>query len=383
MSRDAEEPNGLLEQFQSLVASVSGIDGTGDLSLDLTLKAAGDKLGQLIHVLAVPHWFGAEAVRIVAGDQQFGDDPESLLNEVLRMPWVRVHPLGFVYHDEIRGKLRDALLRHQSERFREICRLLRVHVDELLDRTHHEGRIDSDTSLRRAELRRERVYLTLGYSESEGIVQLEQEFGLARREKLINAADDLIQMAREQSSLLSPSGRARIDLCSALLAFDSRDWDGAIRMLSGLNLDVLPRECVNRALLHQGMALERSGRWSEAKAFYLNRNFRRRVGGAKQDPITQAKVHQRLAEVYFASRDLKRAESAGVRSLKLNQTSGDRLGEAINLRFLGIIREKLHDTKEATALLMRSLSLFEELKLDGDAAKVCEFPVSLHEYCRA
>jgi hypothetical protein len=56
-------------------------------------------------------------------------------------------------------------------------------------------------------------------------------------------------------------------------------------------------------------------------------------------------------------------------SLKLDRESGSPYGEAVDLRLLGVIHEKLRDGRRAKFLLKKALDIFRQLEIPGEVAR--------------
>jgi len=353
----------LLSDFQRLQSGAARIGGTGDGSLDLILAGLGHERSKWLRQIAVPHWFNETLLRSIVPSSSEASD---FLSEVAAMPWIRTHPLGLVLHDEIRGRLRNSLLEFDRGLFRETCKQLCNALPEVPDG----HATDIAKSPRDDEVRNERIYLMLAFDEKNGFERLHAQISGARATRLINVTDGLVHIAEEQWPLLSAGGRSQVELYRGLLLLDLKAWDQAIDVFSKLDLDRLEVGFRVQALLSHGMALEGCGRWADAKEFYLGLAKRASLPSSEQDLASWAKIHQRLAEVFFALRDLKHAERHCKRSLQLNRKADDQRGEAINLRLLGAIFEKLHDTANADESLMRSLTLFRTWGNEEDKARV-------------
>jgi hypothetical protein len=93
------QASALLARFQRFQASARRIESTGDAALDLLLSTSPARFAGLVRKISVPHWFTAESIKVLGGK------PEDFL-DLLSLPFVRLHPLGHAYHDEIRRMLR-------------------------------------------------------------------------------------------------------------------------------------------------------------------------------------------------------------------------------------------------------------------------------------
>src|SRR5712675_1126040 len=111
------EAGSLLARFQQFQASARPIDSTGDAALDLLLSTSPERFADLVRNLCVPHWFTAESISLLGGEP---DD----IRELLSLPFVRLHPLGYTYHDEIRRLLRASLMDKAPSLYLDTCRKL-------------------------------------------------------------------------------------------------------------------------------------------------------------------------------------------------------------------------------------------------------------------
>src|SRR5271166_6386131 len=201
MSDEKSAARELLSEFQRLQDQAAAVQGTGDISLDLILAGFGSEHSVWLRQLAIPHWFNESLVSSIVPS---ASEASGFFSEIAAMPWVRSHPQGLVFHDQIRHRLRQSLLESKSELFREACKKLSsalLHVTENID--PNESRPATD-----GEIRRERIYLTLAFDESQGFEELQVEISDARKKRLINVTDALVHMAEEQLPLLSAEGKS-------------------------------------------------------------------------------------------------------------------------------------------------------------------------------
>ncbi len=99
------------------------------------------------------------------------------------------------------------------------------------------------------------------------------------------------------------------------------------------------------------------------------RDLPKRAGKPGIDLLFEAKILHRRAQVALAQRDLGAAERYARASLVVDLKAGARYGEAINLRLLGVIHEKLRDGHRAEYHFKQALAIFRELEILGEVAR--------------
>src|SRR6266496_1585635 len=141
------------ESFRAAFADAQAGDETNDPSLNMLLGLAEPSFAAVIQNLSVPHWFDEQ---IVAEARAPGEtlEPAAIIEELADLPFVRLHPRGYAYHDVIRSSLRDSVMRRDVSRLRRLC----CGIGSVLD-----GRPEEDLP---EEIAWESVYLLLGCDEA-------------------------------------------------------------------------------------------------------------------------------------------------------------------------------------------------------------------------
>ena len=106
--------------------------------------------------------------------------PENLLERITGFPFVRIHPYGHSYHDDVRLALRKAVLEHRCDRYREVAH----HVFDVLSASdEHE------------EVRQEIIYLRFAFDEESALRALGNAIEQARDGLQVNVTDTLVHLA--------------------------------------------------------------------------------------------------------------------------------------------------------------------------------------------
>jgi tetratricopeptide (TPR) repeat protein len=343
--------SGLLEEYRNFASRAAAASSIGHEAVDLVFAASPPHMRPVLQPLAIPHWFDRRMVSELAS-------PEATVDEVLSwlaaLPFVRQHPRGYAYHDEVRFALRSAMIGHEPDRYRRVSRLL--------DRAIAAGN-EADN-----EAKRERIFLSLAFDEPAGMERLQSAIAEARSRREVNVTDILVHLAEEQKQLLTRQGRARVEYYRALLSSDMRAWEDGISLFADLNYADLPADVAARAKLYWGLCLEKSGQYGDAIALY--EHTLTELQQPDRDPQAWARTHQRLAEVHLELRQLDKAERHCRLSLETNRAQGNVYGEALNLLTLGAVRECLHDAVAARTLLEQSRQKFELAGKPAEVARV-------------
>ena len=331
-----------------MLVEAAGETLTGNSSLDLVLGTAEPPFRTLILEASVPHWFNVEIVARLAPGR------EVLLEDLKSLPFVRSHAQGYAFHDDVRADLRLALIRDDPERVREISRELFVAIGE--------------NDANQDEVTPEGIYLALAFDEEHALPNLDKAIESARSGGQLNVTDTLVHLAEEQMPLLTEYGQEMIRYYRGLLAMDMRAWEMGAAVFASIKLTRLSAHFATRSQLNWGYCIEKSGHWRESRDHY--EALLKGIRGVEITESTRATLHERLAEVYLVLRNLKRAERHGKQGLAVNQKLQNRLGEAVSLHILGVIREKLHDLSTASSLLHASLELFRSLGRQQEESRV-------------
>jgi tetratricopeptide (TPR) repeat protein len=342
------EAGSLLSRFQQFQASARPIDSTGDAALDLLLSTSPERFADLVRKLCVPHWFTAESIALLGGEP---DD----VQELLSLPFVRLHPLGHTYHDEIRRLLRASLIDKAPSLYLDTCRKLHAAAQRWMPEESNE------------ETEAERLYLWIAVDAATAFPQVEERIHQARQAKRINLFDTLVHVLEEQAPVLDSVFREKIEYYRGLLLYDQRAYSEAIKILRKLRFEIFDAAFAATARFRVGIALEGCGSWKEAEVYY--RGLLKHIGKSSAELQFRAKVLHRLAQVAFSLRQLAAAEKYARASLQLDREGGARYGEAINLRLLGVIYEKLRDQRRAKSYLESALEVFSELEIPGEIAR--------------
>jgi tetratricopeptide (TPR) repeat protein len=348
MSEGRTDEYGLVAEYKRMLARAPTEIVTGDSAIDALLGAIDPSTRNLVCDLSVPHWFDSTVISALSREITGTD---LVLTRIAGFPFVRRHPRGYAYHDDVRLELRTAVLQQRPEHYRTIAKKVYEAVKE---GEQHE------------EARRELIYLELSFDEDSAMHGLDVAIQDSRSAFQINVTDTLVQLAEEQRSLLSPEHSAMVDFYRGLLASDSRAWQEAATIFRSLDYQKLPPPIRARSRLHLGLCLERLGQLFAARDLYTQSL----ALPDESTPAVAARLHERLADAYLALGDLGESEANGRRSLEINRASGDEYGKGINLLTLGAIRSKLHDPKRAAELLEQSREVFERLGKRAEVSRV-------------
>src|SRR5205823_9232160 len=106
-------------EYRQMLARVPSEIATGDPAIDALLGATEPAMCDLLCDLSVPHWFDISIVSVL---NTSASDPEQLLERITGFAFVRIHPRGYAYHDDVRLALRTAVLEHRGDRYRQVAR---------------------------------------------------------------------------------------------------------------------------------------------------------------------------------------------------------------------------------------------------------------------
>lgn len=348
-----DAPRDDLAQFKALYAASQDRVATGDASIDMLLFSVDRDLASLIEALAVPHWFDrslAERCGPPATAERF--------DEVLALPFIRPHPLGYAYHDVVREALRRYLIRSKRDEF---VRLSRVCAEAFSPSRQAGWPIDEN-------VKAEWIYHALVADEPAALETLERTYREAAAARRLSLCETLVQDAEEQRPLLSIQGRRRQDYLQGLLALHSRRWDEARRRLETLRAEPLPPELAVRTDLSLGMSLEGGGLAADAVRCYEARLAD--CAASPPAPALLARLHQRAGEAYLTLGDLKQAEAHTQESLEINDREADQLGQALNRQSLGRIYAALRDPEKAEVEFEAAIRVLEQVGRDVQRANV-------------
>jgi tetratricopeptide (TPR) repeat protein len=338
------EPEEILRRLDAVYASVREHPITGDASLDVLLRSIDPPIMRWVQDLSVPHWFD-EAIAAALAPEGVGP-PAAYRERLLALPFVRVRSHRFAYHDATRAALREALLHSEPARVREICRRVTTVLDaKRTDDTDHE-----DEGW-------ERAYCMLASDEPAGLVELRRLFVAARQGYRLGACHQLLAMAEEQTTLLSPQGRTTLGFLRALLALDRHEHERAAAELASLDSTIVDGELGGHIELYRGRVLEETERWRDAAEHYSA--VLAKLPRANGNSGLLARLHHRLASAEFARGELGSAEEHVRRSIEINEAGHDTFGLALNYGLLGELCRRLGDPKAASANFAKSLEYFE------------------------
>jgi len=363
MPKFVDKDRTLFEEFKELYSEAQSEEGTGVASLDVLLAILEPSFSRIVENLSMPHWFNEE-VLVVVGGEEVKNKFQQILDELTSLPFVRSHPRGYAYHDAVRKSLFQKLARKDTSRIRELSQ-------RLVDLLKRQDKSDDE------EITWERVYLTLGYDETAGLKALDTLFMENRRNRRFTVCDNLVNMASEQRALLSPEAVTRIDYYRGLLALDLQDWEDAETIFKRLVTVKHSSPLAGRIQLHLGLTLEAQGNFQRAERVY--ESALNRTDGHGEDPDLMAKLYQRLAQTYLTLGDLKNAEAHAKQSLAINQETGDRFGESLNLESLGRIYEQFKMYQRAQEMYEKSLALLDEVGREFDKSRIYCDLATLHE----
>lgn len=355
MTSPGDEKRELFEQFKALHVQSQSEEGTGNPGLDTLLRTVEPSFADLILNLAVPHWFNEDVVASIVET----DSPEhafKLLEEILSLSFIRSHHQGYAYHDVARDSLRQYLACTDPDSFRDSSRRF---ADAFTQREHQNNE---------EEFIWERTYMALAFDEVSGLESLDSLIKAARRDRRFTVFETLLQMAGEQSMLISAKGNTQINYYRALLAFDLRHWEEADKQFRSLNTDELHNSLAGHSQLYRGMSLEVKGLPNEAAQIY--EKWLKQLCDSDEHDGLAARLYERLAQAYLSQGNLKKAESYAKRSIAINQMSGDRVGEAINFETLGRIYNKFRDLTRARRAFEKSIEMLDRAGRDFDKAQV-------------
>jgi tetratricopeptide (TPR) repeat protein len=343
------------ESFRTAYADAQAAAGTDEPSLHMLLRLVEPSFADVIRGLSVPHWFDEEIVAKVCEPGSMLE-PAEVIGELADLPFVRLHPHGYAYHDIIRTALRDSVLRVDAPRLRRLC----CAIVSVLD-----GRKQENTS---EDIVWESMCLMLGCDEAAGFERLNALFHAARTARRFTVCATLATLANEQRPVLSAQGRAWIDFYRGINAFDRHLWEEAARLFDEVAIDELPTYGANDARLYRGRVLEASEQWGEAERIY--RDHLALVDRVDEAAGVKARLHQCLARVSLRKGDLRGAEAEAKRSLEINQSIQDRFGEALNLEVLGQVYSRLGDVNRARDTFDGSLAALNELGREFDKSRI-------------
>jgi tetratricopeptide (TPR) repeat protein len=217
------------------------------------------------------------------------------------------------------------------------------------------------------ETEAEGFYLWVAADPRAAFSRFEERIHEARQAKRLNLFDTLVHVLEEQAPVLDLAVQQQIEYYRGLLLYDQRAYGEALAVLGKLHFEAFDAAFAAKARFRYGLALERCGSWKEAGRYY--RGLLQQAGKGPAELLFQAKVLHRLAQVAFSLRDLGAAEKYARASFRLDHQGGARFGEAVNLRLLGVIHEKLRDRRRARFHLTKALEIFRELGIPGEVAR--------------
>lgn len=334
---------------------------TGDASLDVYLADLPPDRARLVQDLSVPHWFDTRLVESLA--PAVAADAEAV-ERFQSLPFVLLHPRGLRYHDSARTSLRQALVRTRPDRVREVSRVVLEILGEASD----------------GESELERVYCMLAADPSTGAERLYELFHQARGGGDLSRCHSLLALADEQQPLLDERARTLVQYMQGLLQLEHHDYRQAAATLRELRSRSAGNGGLPKLELHIGMTLDAQSDWRASMKHYsatLKRLDRRSDGTSPSDAL-RARLYQRLAFAELAAGKLGKAEGHVRKSMKLNETTGDRYGLALNHELLGQINLKLGEPAAAETELRRSMEILEELGRFDTRARVLNHLASAH-----
>jgi tetratricopeptide (TPR) repeat protein len=143
---------------------------------------------------------------------------------------------------------------------------------------------------------------------------------------------------------------------------------GAEALFQDLSAPERPPPLAGHVQFYRGRILEAQGMWQQAEQVY--QAYLKSQDKLNGNAALLARCPQRLAETYLSLGDLKRAETHAGTSLKINQKSGDRFGEAGNFEILGGIYEKLRDRVRAQGAFEESFAILDKVSRRFDKARI-------------